>query len=183
VVPLYCFDPRHFKGTWHFGFPKTGPFRAKFLIESIRNLREQLKTVNRLVLSILYKRLLKIIKVFFLDQKKIQIVVMFLVCETQGTQTIWTPPHILNIIVFPRLLLCIVNFGTIITTATIIFSVIPGGEGVLQTNFIWGCSARSLDPLPFHILNFIIRTLSHIKFGKSGPFHILNLENWDPFTN
>ena len=24
VIPLFCFDPNHFKGTWHFNFPKTG---------------------------------------------------------------------------------------------------------------------------------------------------------------
>ena len=24
IIPLFCFDPDHFKGTWHFNFPKTG---------------------------------------------------------------------------------------------------------------------------------------------------------------
>ncbi|XP_031561645.1 cryptochrome DASH-like [Actinia tenebrosa] len=45
VLPLYCFDPRHFRGTWHFGFPKTGPFRTKFLLESVRDLRQKLQDV------------------------------------------------------------------------------------------------------------------------------------------
>lgn len=43
ILPLYCFDPRHFKGTYHFGFPKTGPHRLKFLLESLADLRQTLK--------------------------------------------------------------------------------------------------------------------------------------------
>lgn len=43
VLPLYCFDPRHFQGTYHFNFPKTGPHRLKFLIESVVDLRQTLK--------------------------------------------------------------------------------------------------------------------------------------------
>uniref|UniRef100_A0ABM5GMQ2 Cryptochrome DASH n=1 Tax=Pogona vitticeps TaxID=103695 RepID=A0ABM5GMQ2_9SAUR len=43
VVPLYCFDPRHYAGTHHYNFPKTGPHRLKFLLESVRDLRETLK--------------------------------------------------------------------------------------------------------------------------------------------
>ena len=46
IVPLYCFDPDHFKGTWHFNFPKTGVHRAKFIIESVKNLKQNLKKVN-----------------------------------------------------------------------------------------------------------------------------------------
>jgi deoxyribodipyrimidine photo-lyase len=38
VIPLYCFDDRHF-GRTKFGFPKTGAFRAQFLLESITDLR------------------------------------------------------------------------------------------------------------------------------------------------
>ena len=41
VIPLYCFDPRQF-ATTSFGFPKTGTFRAKFLLESVANLRDSL---------------------------------------------------------------------------------------------------------------------------------------------
>ncbi|XP_071493900.1 cryptochrome DASH-like [Diadema antillarum] len=46
VLPLYCFDPRHYKGTWHFDFAKTGPHRLKFLLESIVDLRSTLKSIG-----------------------------------------------------------------------------------------------------------------------------------------
>lgn len=39
LIPLYCFDPRHF-GQTTFGFPKTGAFRAQFLLESVADLRQ-----------------------------------------------------------------------------------------------------------------------------------------------
>lgn len=42
LVPLYCFDPRQF-GTTSFGFPKTGAFRAKFLLESVAALRQSFR--------------------------------------------------------------------------------------------------------------------------------------------
>ncbi|XP_077410083.1 cryptochrome DASH isoform X1 [Vanacampus margaritifer] len=45
VVPLYCFDPRHYLGTYKYNLPKTGPFRLRFLLESVRDLRKTL--VNR----------------------------------------------------------------------------------------------------------------------------------------
>jgi deoxyribodipyrimidine photo-lyase len=38
VVPVYCLDPRHF-GTLPSGVPKTGAFRARFLLEALRALR------------------------------------------------------------------------------------------------------------------------------------------------
>ncbi|KAK2512646.1 cryptochrome DASH-like protein, partial [Columba guinea] len=43
VVPLYCFDPRHLLLTHRCGFPKTGPHRLRFLLESVKDLRETLK--------------------------------------------------------------------------------------------------------------------------------------------
>jgi deoxyribodipyrimidine photo-lyase len=43
VIPIYVFDERTFKGTTRFGFPKTGKFRAKFIIESVEDLRQNLK--------------------------------------------------------------------------------------------------------------------------------------------
>ncbi|KAK2710093.1 cryptochrome DASH-like [Artemia franciscana] len=46
ILPLYCFDPRHFQETWHFGFPKTGPQRTKFLLESVCDLRSNLLARN-----------------------------------------------------------------------------------------------------------------------------------------
>ncbi|HEY9737345.1 MAG TPA: DASH family cryptochrome, partial [Trichocoleus sp.] len=39
ILPLYCFDPRSF-GQTSFGFAKTGPHRAQFLLESIADLRQ-----------------------------------------------------------------------------------------------------------------------------------------------
>ncbi|WP_071518549.1 DASH family cryptochrome [Geitlerinema sp. PCC 9228] len=42
VIPVYCFDPRQF-GTTAFGFPKTGAFRGKFLLESIADLQRSLQ--------------------------------------------------------------------------------------------------------------------------------------------
>jgi deoxyribodipyrimidine photo-lyase len=41
VVPVYCFDPRHFAPTF-LGLPKTGSFRAKFLWESVNALKRSL---------------------------------------------------------------------------------------------------------------------------------------------
>ncbi len=45
VLPVYCFDPRHFEKT-SFGFQKTGPFRTRFLLESIRDLRNSLRAIG-----------------------------------------------------------------------------------------------------------------------------------------
>jgi deoxyribodipyrimidine photo-lyase len=41
VVPVFCYDPRLF-GTTRWGNPKTGPFRARFLLESVQALQEAL---------------------------------------------------------------------------------------------------------------------------------------------
>lgn len=44
VLPVYVFDERIFRGrTRWFDFPKTGKFRAKFIIEAVEDLREQLR--------------------------------------------------------------------------------------------------------------------------------------------
>ncbi len=45
IVPVYCCDPRQF-GTTAFGFPKTGAFRAQFLLESLADLRRSLQTLG-----------------------------------------------------------------------------------------------------------------------------------------
>ena len=45
VLPVYCFDPRHF-GTTKMGSPKTGAFRTKFLLESVADLRSSLRAVG-----------------------------------------------------------------------------------------------------------------------------------------
>lgn len=42
VIPIYCFDPRQF-GRTPYGFPKTGPYRAQFLLESVADLRRSLR--------------------------------------------------------------------------------------------------------------------------------------------
>nr|XP_010928719.1 cryptochrome DASH, chloroplastic/mitochondrial isoform X4 [Elaeis guineensis] len=42
VLPVYCVDPRHYGTTHYFGFPKTGAFRAQFLIESLADLKKNL---------------------------------------------------------------------------------------------------------------------------------------------
>jgi len=53
VVPLYCFDPDHFRETWNFKFPKTGPHRSKFIVESVQNLKENLnKKKSDLIIEI-----------------------------------------------------------------------------------------------------------------------------------
>ncbi|CAI5948287.1 unnamed protein product [Closterium sp. NIES-64] len=43
AVPVYCFDPRCFSTTHHFGFPKMAAHRARFLLESVADLRQRLR--------------------------------------------------------------------------------------------------------------------------------------------
>ena len=43
IVPIYVFDERQFFGKTKFGFQKTGKFRAKFILESIADLRQSFK--------------------------------------------------------------------------------------------------------------------------------------------
>ncbi|MFV8372434.1 DASH family cryptochrome [Flavobacterium sp. LB2P74] len=45
VFAVYCFDPRHFEQS-KFGFKKTAKFRAQFLIESVKALKENLEQLN-----------------------------------------------------------------------------------------------------------------------------------------
>lgn len=45
VIALYCFDPRHYETTLY-GLKKTEKFRAKFLIESIVDLKHNLSKLN-----------------------------------------------------------------------------------------------------------------------------------------
>ncbi|MGL5079300.1 MAG: DASH family cryptochrome, partial [Waterburya sp.] len=45
IVPVYCFDDRNFDKT-SFGFPKTGSFRAQFLLESVADLRNSLQKLG-----------------------------------------------------------------------------------------------------------------------------------------
>jgi len=45
VLAIYVFDENQYKNT-HLGFPKTGSFRAQFIIESVQNLKENLKNIG-----------------------------------------------------------------------------------------------------------------------------------------
>src|SRR5476651_911467 len=45
ILPVYCFDPYYFKTTPS-GTLKTGNFRAKFLIASVTNLRDNLRRMG-----------------------------------------------------------------------------------------------------------------------------------------
>jgi deoxyribodipyrimidine photo-lyase len=45
VVPVYCFDPCHFDNTM-FGLPKTGAIRARFLRESVADLRDSYRALG-----------------------------------------------------------------------------------------------------------------------------------------
>jgi len=45
LVPVFCFDPRDF-GKSASGFDKTGPYRAKFLIECVADLRAKVKELG-----------------------------------------------------------------------------------------------------------------------------------------
>lgn len=45
VLPVYCFDPRFFSASgW--GNPKTGSFRAQFLLESVLDLKARLRGIG-----------------------------------------------------------------------------------------------------------------------------------------
>ncbi len=45
IIPVYCFDSRQFKATY-LGFPKTGTFRAQFLLESVADLRQSIQKIG-----------------------------------------------------------------------------------------------------------------------------------------
>lgn len=45
IIACYCFDPRHYETT-PYGFKKTEKFRAQFTIESVQELRHNLKSLN-----------------------------------------------------------------------------------------------------------------------------------------
>ena len=46
VIPIYCFDPRQFQQTTHYQFNKTGYFRTKFILESVKDLRFSLRDLG-----------------------------------------------------------------------------------------------------------------------------------------
>lgn len=47
VIPVYCFDPFVFGTTHRYKFPKTGNFRAKFILESVVDLKNTLESKGR----------------------------------------------------------------------------------------------------------------------------------------
>jgi deoxyribodipyrimidine photo-lyase len=52
VLPVYCFDPYYFQPTAS-GAPKTGSFRARFLLESVADLRKNLQALgSQLIIKI-----------------------------------------------------------------------------------------------------------------------------------
>ncbi|MBT8205563.1 MAG: DASH family cryptochrome, partial [Eudoraea sp.] len=54
LIGVYFFDPRHYE-TDTFGFVKTGKFRARFLIETVQELRDNLQTIG-IPLLVFYAR-------------------------------------------------------------------------------------------------------------------------------
>ena len=46
IIPVFIFDERVFKGKTRFGFPKTGKYRSRFIIESVADLRESLRELQ-----------------------------------------------------------------------------------------------------------------------------------------
>jgi len=46
IIPIYIFDEREFLGKTRFGFPKTNKFRAQFFIESVIDLRKNLRAAG-----------------------------------------------------------------------------------------------------------------------------------------
>lgn len=46
IVPVYIIDDRLFQGKTRFGFRKTGVFRARFLLESVQDLRKSFHTLG-----------------------------------------------------------------------------------------------------------------------------------------
>jgi deoxyribodipyrimidine photo-lyase len=45
IIPVYCFDKREFQQTF-FGFPKTGNYRAQFILESVADLKKSLQKLG-----------------------------------------------------------------------------------------------------------------------------------------
>jgi deoxyribodipyrimidine photo-lyase len=46
VVPLFCFSPAQFDARTPFGFPKTGPFRSRFLLQALSDLKMRLQALG-----------------------------------------------------------------------------------------------------------------------------------------
>jgi deoxyribodipyrimidine photo-lyase len=46
IIPVFVFDERVFRGKTRFGFPKTGFLRARFIIESVKDLRRSIRAAG-----------------------------------------------------------------------------------------------------------------------------------------
>lgn len=46
IIPVFIFDERIFKGKTSFGFPKSGKFRTKFIIESVADLKQSFQSLG-----------------------------------------------------------------------------------------------------------------------------------------
>lgn len=46
ILPLYCFEPRHFSKTKQFHFPKPNGHQFKFLMESLKDLKQQFQSIG-----------------------------------------------------------------------------------------------------------------------------------------
>jgi deoxyribodipyrimidine photo-lyase len=46
IIPVYCFDPRQFQKTHFFGLPRASPHKTRFLLESVKDLRESFKKLG-----------------------------------------------------------------------------------------------------------------------------------------
>lgn len=46
VIPVYVFDTRTFKGSTEYGFPKTGIYRANFILEAVKDLQRTLRKLG-----------------------------------------------------------------------------------------------------------------------------------------
>jgi deoxyribodipyrimidine photo-lyase len=77
VLPVYCIDPRHFADT-NYGTKKTGSFRAKYLLESLKDLDKKLRSLGSGLLLLRGRP-----ELVFLD-----------LIQTHGIQKIYTKKHI-----------------------------------------------------------------------------------------
>ena len=54
IVPVYCFDPRHY-GPTLYGTRKTGPIRAQFILESVADLKRNLQALGGNLITLMGK--------------------------------------------------------------------------------------------------------------------------------
>jgi deoxyribodipyrimidine photo-lyase len=80
VIPIYVFDERVFQHKTTFGFPKTGKFRAKFILESVADLRQSLRQMG----SELYVRVGKPEDILFKLAKEAR--TTYLYCNRERTE-------------------------------------------------------------------------------------------------